>query len=260
MKNRSLVIVGSGNIAEQLGSAFYIAGIEVLQVYSRNKVRGRKLAKKFHCSQTSDIVNVKRNANFYMIALSDDALKDFSKKLNKLQGIVFQTSGSVSLDIWKNKNYGLIWPIASINRRQKEEYNWSKIPFVVDGNNKMAQLDLKRLVKSLGAKTYNLNENDRMKLHLSAVVVNNFRHHLLHLTSNYLTEENVEPALLDYLVHQSMDEMTPQKLKETQTGPARRGDKEVIKNQMRLLKDEPHLKKIYKILSESIARTYEKEL
>ncbi len=69
------------------------------------------------------------------------------------------------------------------------------------------------------------------------------------LSENKLDFDLLRPLILETAI--KVQELRPEK---AQTGPARRGDIEIMKKHIRLLKEYPEYRKIYEMLSDGIRR------
>jgi hypothetical protein len=95
----------------------------------------------------------------------------------------------------------------------------------------------------------------RVKLHLAAVMVNNFTNHLYALMETYCREEGLDFHLLLPLIKETasrLDDVSPSK---TQTGPAVRNDTTTIEKHLDLLQKYPQLKRMYELFTESIIQS-----
>src|SRR5258705_953150 len=104
-----IVIIGSGNVATHLGKGLQKAGHKILQVYSRSELSSRALARKLSCASTTEIRGISNRADFYLVALSDEAIKPFLQKFTIHDKVIVHTSGSVSISAFGNKfrNFGV---------------------------------------------------------------------------------------------------------------------------------------------------------
>src|SRR5689334_18079478 len=102
-----IVIIGSGNVATHLGIALKAAGHVIVQVCSRNESSAKRLAKKLSSSFSTDLKKVKE-ADVYIVAVNDGAIKDVARDLKIRNSIVLHTSGSVSIKVFEKTfvNYG----------------------------------------------------------------------------------------------------------------------------------------------------------
>ena len=74
-----VVLLGSGNVATHLAKAFLKSNnIKLVQVYSRKNIPDFFIKKSIEI--THDLSQVK-NADLYIIAISDDSISTFSKQL-----------------------------------------------------------------------------------------------------------------------------------------------------------------------------------
>ena len=96
------------------------------------------------------------------------------------------------------------------------------------------------------------NDDDRLKLHVAAVIVSNFTNHLYVLAAEYCIKEGLDFKQLLPLIEETSLRIKTSSPKEAQTGPALRHDKETIQKHLELLKGYPQLKNIYLLMTESI--------
>ncbi|PKP16200.1 MAG: DUF2520 domain-containing protein, partial [Bacteroidetes bacterium HGW-Bacteroidetes-23] len=93
----SIVIIGSGNVAQHLITAFLQSNeVELIQVFSRQKESVSHLISSDKI--VSDYVEIKQ-ADLYLIAVSDNAIADVSAKLPFEKRLVVHSSGSMPLEI-----------------------------------------------------------------------------------------------------------------------------------------------------------------
>ena len=114
---------------------------------------------------------------------------------------------------------------------------------------------LEKISKSLGCTYYEIDSNQREKLHLAAVFVNNFTNQLYRVAHEITESEGAEFDLLKPLILETAKKVQDLSPYLAQTGPAKRNDKKTLKKHLKLLKD-PHHKDIYNLLTSSIQRTH----
>lgn len=93
-----------------------------------------------------------------------------------------------------------------------------------------------------------------MKLHLGAVVVNNFSNHLYTLSRDFLGRNDIQFSYLFPLIGETATRLKDQEPRDLQTGPARRNDNKVIEEHLAMLSENPDLLEIYKQLTSSIKK------
>ena len=111
------------------------------------------------------------------------------------------------------------------------------------------------LALSLRGKPWILGQDARRQVHLAAVISNNFSNHLFRLAADWLQSEGLDFALLQPLLRETVQKLKYAPPGELQTGPAVRGDREIMERQMNMLQEAPTLQAIYRLFSESIDET-----
>lgn len=251
-----LVIIGSGNVATQLAKTFSKKKIPIAQVYSKNKTHAEKLAVQIKCPFTNNIKEIVKGNYIYLICIKDEAIESFSKSFKIQNGILLHTSGSIAMDVLKSstKNYGVFYPIQSISTYRKIIFK--HVPICIEASNKDTLLTIKALAKCISKNIHVITSVERKKIHLAAVIVNNFTNHLYHLAFDYLQKEKIAPEVLYTLMKETTSKALELNPYIAQTGPAKRNDYKTIKAHQQLLINNPNLQKIYTLLSESIIKTY----
>jgi predicted short-subunit dehydrogenase-like oxidoreductase (DUF2520 family) len=98
-----------------------------------------------------------------------------------------------------------------------------------------------------------LDEESRKKLHLAAVVANNFINHLMVLTESWCIQNKLDFNLLLPLINQSTQNLQNQSPTQLQTGPASRNDWTTIHAHIEMLTQFPQLKEVYILFSNQLA-------
>lgn len=247
-----IVIIGSGNVATVLGRKFIEAGHRILQVVSRNESAALSLAREWEADgiNFSGVINPK--AEFYLLAVSDEAIQETAASINVHDKVVAHTAASVSKDVLKfsSEHYGVFYPLQSL---RKEMAVLPEIPILYDGNDDTARTLLESLAISVSPGYVSpAGDEMRRKIHLAAVFVSNFTNHLYALAEKFSKEEGINFKKLQPLIEETATRLKAVSPKNAQTGPAIRNDEETIQKQIALLASDPSLKKIYEYLTESI--------
>ena len=246
-----IVIIGSGNTATVLGRLIKNAGHEVLQIFSRQHQHALQLASELNCEAVSQWQNITQQAEIYVVALSDSALQEIETHWYCNNGMVVHTAGSVSINVLQkvSEHFGVLYPLQSL---RKEKMDIGTIPLLTAANTpgNLARLD--QFAQSLSAITSHATDEQRMYLHLSAVVVNNFGNHLFTLAEAYCQHTGVPFPLLQPLILETATRISQVSPGQVQTGPAARKDRETIARHLQLLETFPALQEIYKVMTNSI--------
>jgi len=250
-----VVIIGSGNLASHLIHEFQKSNrIHLVQVYNRNIDKIQYL--KNQVAITSKIADLK-DADIYILAISDNAISEFSKKLVLKNKLVVHTSGGLHLNNLKSdSDKGVFYPLQTFSKNKKVEF--SSIPICIEANEQKDIILLEKLAKSISTKCYSINSKQRKSLHVSAVFVNNFVNHLYHIGNEICKEQNIPFELLLPLIEETATKIQSLPPIDAQTGPAKRNDTKTIEEHLALLN--ANQQNIYKLLTNSITTTYGKKL
>ncbi len=247
-----IVIIGSGNVAAVLGRKFKAAGHDIIQIVSRNATAATQLAYEWDTESTNYKIVINKNADVYLIAVSDDAIDDVIDQLKLPGKVVAHTAASVPKEVLKNvsDHYGVFYPLQSLRKDMK---SLPDIPVFFDGIDDKTKKVLEQLARSISADNVVLAGDDaRLKLHVAAVVVSNFVNHLYTLAEAYCRNEGLDFKQLIPLINETAARLKDISPQQSQTGPALRYDSETIHKHLDLLKNHPALKNIYILLTESI--------
>lgn len=249
-----IVIIGSGNVATVLGRLCIKQGHQILQVVSRNIQHAKRLADELGCQYSGFEGTFNKEAALYLAAISDAALFDLEKNCQLGNKLVLHTAGSVSKEALKNVsvNYGVLYPLQSL--RREIQYG-TDIPMLVDGNTDDVATFIEDFAKSLSNNVSRANDEQRLKLHVAAVVVSNFTNHLYAMADKFCKQEGVDFALLNPLIRETAERIQFSAPADVQTGPAVRNDIFTIDKHLRVLTAHPALKYIYIKLTDSIMKS-----
>jgi predicted short-subunit dehydrogenase-like oxidoreductase (DUF2520 family) len=250
----NIVIIGTGNTATVLGRKLKSAGHKILQVYGRNSAEASALAYELGTESTNYWNVVNRNADLYILAVSDIAVEEVFHELQLIDKTIVHTAASVSKDVLKgnSEHYGVLYPLQSL---KKDSSYLPDIPVIIDASDKQTLAVLDVLAHSISDRVVEAGDETRVKLHLAAVMVNNFTNHLYALVEKYCHQEGLDFYLLLPLIKETAARLNTVPPAKSQTGPALRGDTVTIEKHLALLEKYPQLKKIYSLLSESIRQS-----
>ncbi len=251
-----VVILGTGNVATHLFDAFFEAsGVEVLQVYGRNK---KSLAYFSNKTKTTTQLQKLEPADVYIMAVTDDVIGSFSNQIPFSNKLVVHTSGGVDMDVLSNKNRkGVFYPLQTFTKGRAIDF--STIPICVEAENASDSTLLKKLGEQISKKVVEISSKERSKLHVAAVFVNNFVNYLYFAGEEIAKENKLNFELLKPLIFETAKKIETLSPKEAQTGPAKRNDIKTIKKHLHLLHNSTH-KKLYKQLTKAIVKQYGKKL
>ena len=249
-----VTLIGSGNVATVLGRKIMHSGHIIQQVFNRNIDHAKDLATELSAEAVDKI---QEPADMYIVAVSDDALQHISTWLEPVDGFIVHTAGSVSLEALKDisADYGVLWPLQSV---RKETPVAPVMPVLIDANNQWNKMKLKGFAQSFADTVAEAGDEDRRKLHLAAVITNNFSNYIFSLTENYCMQEGVDFKLMLPLLSETVSRMKENSPAELQTGPAVRNDVSTIQKHTILLDKYPELLNVYNFFTEKISKGSQK--
>ena len=247
----NIVIIGTGNTATVLGRRLRAAGHTILQVFGRDSAAASALAYELDTESTNYYNVVNREADLYLLAVSDGAIREVVGELRLHDRLLVHTAASVSREVLRGHaaRYGVFYPLQSL---RKETGRQPEIPVIIDAGDEATLRQLEVLGYSISDRVVQAGDEERRRLHLSAVVVNNFVNHLYTLTEAYCRSEGVDFYLLLPLIRETAARLQDVPPAQSQTGPALRGDQQTVEAHLRLLEGYPQLRRIYGLMTESI--------
>ena len=243
-----VIIIGSGNVAQHLILAFQKAkDIELVQVFARNKIN---LIHLLDSDKITSDYNQLKEADLYIISVSDDSINEVSHLLPFNNKLVAHTSGSVTMDELCNINRkAVFYPLQTLSK--KKEINFKEVPLCIEAQNESDLKLLNTIASCISYKVFELDSEQRKSLHVAAVFVSNFVNHLYKIGSDICNERHVPFEILKPLILETAKKVQILSPIEAQTGPAKRKDTTTINKQLAILTVK-NQKEIYKILTKSI--------
>lgn len=243
-----ITLIGSGNVAQHLIKTFAKSElVEIVQVFSRKK---ETLASLIEFDKIVNDFEDLKEADLYIIAVSDKAIADVSKQLPFQNRIVVHTSGAASLDVLDSKNRkGVFYPLQTFSKNAAIDF--STVPLCLEAENTFDFRVLETVGKSISNAVFAINSDQRKALHVAAVFVNNFTNHLYQIGQEICEEHQVPFEVLKPLIKETAEKINSLDPIDAQTGPAKRHDFNTIEAHLDYLTNE-NQKNIYKILTQSI--------
>jgi predicted short-subunit dehydrogenase-like oxidoreductase (DUF2520 family) len=250
------VIIGTGKVANALGSALHNARLNIAGVFGRNALRAEKLASMLGTKAYNNAYDLPRDAGIYILAVSDDAVAEVSEQLGTVNGLVVHVSGSLPAGILSSvhQRYGVFYPLQTFTEGRHIDLN--EVPFFVQAGHTD---DLKILCAIAGLLSNNvIDSSDQMRaqLHLSAVFACNFVNALYDISAGLLESNALDFNILHPLIRETALKATAMPPSLAQTGPARRDDRKAIEKHLKLLENHPREKAVYIELTNFLLEKY----
>lgn len=246
-----ITFVGTGNVANVLARLCVDKGHEIIEVIARNKIAGKEFATKFSCSFISFDEQPNKSIDIVIVSLSDNSLPEALHNLNFGSTPVVHTAGSCNMDLLDktSNNFGVLYPLQTLRKEMKM---LPEIPFLIEANNKETLQFIQKFAATLSDTVTVQNAEQRLRLHASAVIVNNFTNYLYSVAEKFCNDEKVDFKLLLPLIKQTSARVQTNSPLSIQTGPAVRGDITTLDKHLKLLSDYPKLRTLYMRLTDGI--------
>lgn len=248
----NVTLIGSGNLAQHLIVALQNAkksgsDIRLIQVFARQK---EKLTHLLHANKITSDFNELKEADLYILAVSDDAISSVSSQLNFKNCLVVHTSGAIEMTSLDNKNRrGVFYPLQTFTKNKTVDFK--TIPICLETEISTDYTIIEKVALSISNSLYKIDSQQRKALHVAAVFVNNFTNHLYQIGNEICDNNQIPFSILQPLIQETAQKILDLSPQQAQTGPAIRNDKKTIATHEAFLSDE-NQKNIYKILTQSI--------
>ncbi|MCQ9641061.1 DUF2520 domain-containing protein [Chryseobacterium sp. WG14] len=246
-----IVIIGSGNVAYHMAKAFSLKGIPLVQIFGRNENELKKIAEELNLPYSTEHL---KDADLYLICVSDHSVEDVSKIITKKNSLVAHTSGSLPKEILSGEyRKASFYPLQTFSKSKNLEYE--KIPFFIETENKEDQKLLSDLASVVSKNVMESTHEKRKYIHLTAVFACNFVNHLFSRAKEISDSQEIPFDYFLPLIDETVQKIYEIEPKMAQTGPAVRNDVRILQLHEQLLKDESL--EIYKTMNHSIQKMYE---
>ncbi len=250
---QNIIMIGSGNMATQLGNALAKKGFNIRQVYSYTLENAEKLADQLNAYATNNLADIQTSADLYIIAVKDAVLHQVIEHLPQVKGIVTHTAGSMSMDLLlRFDKHGIIYPFQTFTKER--EVDFSVIPILLETSDEEVYNDLKVFAKKISQTVIACDSNQRRQIHLAAVFACNFANHMYAIADGILQKNNISFDVIKPLIKETAEKVQEVAAENAQTGPAIRGDQNVIDKHLKLLSDDAELSALYRKLTNRIQR------
>ena len=249
---KSIVLIGAGNVATQLGKSLQKQGFSIVQVYSRTETSASALAQRLNTQYTTNTSLIISDADVYVFSIKDDEIANVLATIPIGKGLYVHTAGSVDMDVFSpyTDRYGVLYPLQTFSKNR--DVSFERIPILLEANQKEDADVLLYIAGQLSNTVQILSSEKRRYIHLAAVFACNFTNHMYSLAADILEKQDIDYSLLLPLVEETAAKIKDLPPIKAQTGPAIRYDKEVMQKHLDLLGKDADSKEIYQGISHSI--------
>lgn len=255
----NITFIGAGNLAWHLAPAFDNAGFPVKEVFSRNIDNAQALIEKLYDARATVSPDFSfSSSKIFIIAIADDAVREVvSSLVLPPRCILVHTSGSLPLSALAYAGVtttGVFYPLQTFSRNRR--VNFQDVPVFVESEDPETVSVLKKLGAAITKKVYTISSADRKAIHVAAVFASNFTNHMLTLAKEIMSENHLDFEYLKPLIAETVTKALTLGPESSQTGPARRGDLEILDRHMEFLGNDEEVAEIYRVISQHIVDRY----
>ena len=232
----NIVIIGQGNVATNLDYAFRKKGVACQMVSSREGLEQLP------------------QANVYIYAVKDEALASVVAQVHgKEKSLHLHTSGTMPISVFGDDkpHAGIFYPFQTFSKARVIE-DFSTVPVFFEARGIDDISAVYSLALTITSHVYEATQYDRERLHVAGVFTNNFTNLMYTMAAELLKNTHIPFSALLPLIDETAAKIHNMAPLDAQTGPARRGDENVMNHHMSLLNEEQ--RNIYQLLSEAIKK------
>lgn len=252
--------IGAGRVAYHLVHALKQRH-QIIQIYSQGFVHAQKLATEVKAEAVHTFAELSAEIDVLIIAVSDSAISDVIQHVHTYlpNTLIVHTSGSTDIEkLTKvHARAGVFYPLQTFSLER--EIDWCSTPLFIEATHLTDLNTLLKLANELSQRVYQYNSAQRLSLHLAAVFACNFSNYCYDMAKQIVDAKQVDFSLLYPLIIETAQKALQAEPRNMQTGPAMRGDQNIIAMHAQMLKQDqrPDLEAVYYLLSEQILKRHQ---
>ena len=232
----NIVIIGQGNVATNLDYAFRKKGVACQMVSSREGLDRLPAA------------------NVYIYAVRDEALPSVVAQVVGVEkSLHLHTSGTMPITVFgeDKPHAGVFYPFQTFSKSRVIE-DFSTVPIFFEARGIDDISAVYSLALAITSRVYETSQHDRERLHVAGVFANNFTNLMYTMAAELLQHTHIPFKALLPLIEETAAKIHTLSPCDAQTGPARRGDENVMNHHLSLLTEQQ--RQVYQLLSDEIRR------
>ena len=251
--------IGAGRVAHHFAHVLR-HDHQIINIFSRSIERAQQLAQAVGAQAFTEMSQLDPTVDLIIIAVSDSAIGTVIKALHPYfpNTLIVHTSGSTDIQQLTavHTRAGVFYPLQTFSMAR--EIEWSSTPLFVEAVHQVDLATLMALAQQLSTRVYQYDSVQRLSLHLAAVYACNFTNYCYDMAKQVVDAKQVDFSLLYPLILETAQKATQSDPKIMQTGPAMRGDQNIIAMHSKMLEQAGHddLKAVYALMSEQILKRH----
>lgn len=252
--------MGAGRVAHHLAHVLS-QHHQIVQIYSRTLATAQTLATQVNATATMNIAELNPEIDLVIIAVSDQAIASVISNVHQQlpKVLIVHTSGSTDIEVLAqiHARAGVFYPLQTFSLDR--DIPWLDTPIFVEAKSEDDLVLLAELANQLSTRVYSYTSAQRLSLHLAAVFACNFTNYCYAMAKQIVDAQHVDFSLLYPLILETANKVLNNDPKQMQTGPAMRGDQNILKMHQQMLQkaQREDLKNIYQLMSQQILQSHE---
>ena len=252
--NDRIVLVGAGNMATAIACSLKESGNTPVAVWSRTLESAALLGGRVGCAFTDDLASLPV-ADIAIISVADYALRDVAAAVAQRfpSALLLHTAGSIPMTALREAGaarYGVLYPMQTVNKNSPVSLR--NITTFVEGCDDAVTTQIEKVAAMLSDKVVYATSEQRCSLHVAAVFACNFPNAVYNMAYELMQRNGLPFDAMLPLIDEAARKVHRMSPLEAQTGPARRGDENVMNAHKSMLDSE--LANIYETLSNYIMK------
>lgn len=255
---RDIVLVGTGNVAWHLAR---VLAPRIKAIVSRTPAHAKALADEAGIPCSGGLADV---ASFgpavVIVSIADKALGEAVEAIGALPGdpLVVHTSGTLAKEMLTplSRRTGILYPLQTFTRGVETKLD--DVPVFVECADAADYPLIEEIAGAISGVVHRADATTRPLLHIAGVFTSNFVNILLEIAGDVLARGGYPLSCVRPLAEATVRKAFELSPHLAQTGPALRGDGEVMRRQAAAL--DPQQADVYRLLSDYIIRSHNVEV
>lgn len=246
-----ITIIGLGAMGQSLANALQKKGFRIISVVSRSDCKSLDKKRYYALGKSLNEIEI---GDVIFLCLPDDQLENYAHEIAETISwkgkTVYHTSGVHNADVLsvlklQGAEIGSTHPLQTFVRNEPASFEgiWVSL-----NGTPAANVLAKQIFERLGAHTFVIDNQQKVKLHTAAVMVCNYYVALVKAAEEVLDfPDSTLKQLMLPLMHQTLKNISEKSLNEALTGPVARGDLGTIQKHLAAMNEGNH-KDLYLML------------
>src|SRR5690606_25169938 len=237
-KNTEVSFIGSGNLAWHLAPALDNTDYPVREVFSRNSQHAAALVKRLYDAKVKTTLDFSSSlSKIFVLAVQDDVIATVASQVILPEGaVLLHTSGSQPLSKLahaQTPRTGVFYPLQTFTKSRKIDFD--QVPMFVESDDRETARTILKMANAISRQVFTISSEQRKALHIAAVFASNFTNHMLTIAGEITRDHKLDFKWLGPVIVETINKALAMGPEVAQTGPAKRGDLEILDNHVAFL-------------------------